>query len=108
MEKLIRKLNCCPQNIYIMDEKGFMFGQDLKVKVICRRGQKNPNYSQDGNWDMVTVIECISAPGKVILPMYIYKGAKHILEWHAGIQAKEQAIFVWSSKGWTDNELKLE
>ena len=57
---------------------------------------------------IVTVIECISAAGTIIPPMYIYKGGKHILGWHAGVQAKEQAIFAWSSKGWTDNELGLE
>ena len=40
-----------------MDEKRFMLGQALKVKVICRR---NPHYTQDGNREMVTVIECAS------------------------------------------------
>jgi hypothetical protein len=40
--------------------------------------------------------------------MYIYKGAKHILGWQAGVQAKEQAIFTWSSQGWTNNALGLE
>jgi hypothetical protein len=40
--------------------------------------------------------------------MDIYKGGKHILGWHAGVQAKEQTTFAWSSKGWTDNELGLE
>ena len=62
-----------------MDEKGFLLGQALKVKVICRRGRKNPRYTQDGNREMVTVIECISADGRVIPPMYIYKGGKHLL-----------------------------
>jgi hypothetical protein len=32
----------CSENIYNMDEKGFLLGQALKVKVICRRGRKNP------------------------------------------------------------------
>ena len=91
-----------------MDGKGFMLGQALKVKVICRRGRRNPHYSQDGNREMVTVIECISAAGMVIPPMYIYKGGKHIQGWHAGVQAKEQATFGWLSKDWTDNELGLE
>ena len=77
-----------------MDEKGFMLGQALKVKVICRRGRRNPRYSQDRNREMVTVIECISAAGTVIPPMYIYKGGKHVLGWHAGVQAKEQATFA--------------
>ena len=58
-----------------MDEKGFMLGQALKVKVICRRGRRNPHYTQDGNREMVTVIECVSADGSVVPPIYIYKGS---------------------------------
>jgi hypothetical protein len=77
--KLIRKLNAHPENIYNMDEKGFMLGQVMKVKVIYCRGRRNPRYSQDENREMDTVIECISVAGKVIPPMYIYKGGKHVL-----------------------------
>ena len=43
-----------------MGEKEFMLGQTLKVRVICRRGCRNPHYTQDGNREMVTVIECAS------------------------------------------------
>jgi hypothetical protein len=71
-----------------------MLGQALKVKVICHRGRRNPRYSHDGNWAMITVIECISAADKIIPPMNIYKGAKHILGWHAGVQAKEHDTFT--------------
>jgi hypothetical protein len=35
-------------------------------------------------------------------------GGKHILGWHTGVQAKEQATLTWSSKSWTDNKLGLE
>jgi len=57
---------------------------------------------------MVTVIERISADRRVIPPRYIYKGSRHLLGWHAGVQDKEQATFPLSTKGWTDNELRLE
>jgi hypothetical protein len=40
--------------------------------------------------------------------MYIYKGGKYLLGWHAGVQDKEQATCAWSTKGWTDNEMGLE
>ena len=55
-----------------MDEKRFLLGIALKVKVICRRGRKNLRYSQDGNREIVTVIECVTAAGEVLPPMYIY------------------------------------
>jgi hypothetical protein len=91
-----------------MDDNGFVLSQDLNVKVICHRSQKNPCYTQDGNLKTVIVIECIAADGRVILPIYIYKGGKHLLGWNAGVQDKEQATFAWSTTGWTDNELGLE
>jgi hypothetical protein len=34
--KLVRMLNAESENIYNMDGKGFLVGQGLKVKVICR------------------------------------------------------------------------
>jgi len=91
-----------------MNEKGCLLGQALKVKVICRTGRQNPCYTQDVNHEMVTVIECIAADGRVIPPMYIYKEGKHLLGWHTGVQDKEQPTIAWSTKGWTDNELGLE
>jgi hypothetical protein len=69
----MRRLKVHPENIYNMDEKGFLLGIALKVKVSCRKGRKNPRYSQDGNREMVTVIECISAVGKVLPPMYMFR-----------------------------------
>jgi hypothetical protein len=77
--KPVRKVNAHPENIYNMDEKGFLLGQALKVKVLCWRGGRNRWYTQDGYREMVTVTECISADGRVIPPMYIYKGGKHLL-----------------------------
>jgi hypothetical protein len=91
-----------------MDEKGVLLGQAHKVKVKCHRGRNNPRYILDGYREIVTVIECISSDGRVIPPMYINKGSRHLLGWHAGVQDKGQATCAWSTKGWTDNELGLE
>ena len=91
-----------------MDEKGFLLGIALKVKVICQRNRRSPRYTQDGNREIVTVIECVSAAGKVLPPMYIYKGSAHLMGWHAGVKREEAATFAWSPKGWTDRELGLE
>ena len=90
-----------------MDEKGFLLGITLKMKIIYRRGRKNPRYSQDENSEIVTVIECVSAAGEVLPLMYIYKGSAHLIGWHAGVKAEETATFAWSPKGWTDQELGL-
>jgi hypothetical protein len=91
-----------------MDEKGFMLGIALKVKVICRKGRKNPRYTQSGNRELVTVIEAISADGSVLPPMYIYKGSLHLLGWHKAVQLSHEATFSCSPKGWTDQFLGME
>ena len=86
--KLFRRIKPRPENIYNTDEKGFILGIALKVKVICRRSRENPRYSQDGNRELVIVIECVSAAGEVqphmYIYMYIYKGSVHLMCWHAG------------------------
>ena len=91
-----------------MDEKGLMLGQALKVKIICRRGRRNLHYTQDGNREMVTVIECVSADGSVLPPMYIYKGSSHLMGWHDAVGAEGKATFAWTKTGWTDRVLRLE
>jgi len=68
----------------------------------------NPHYTQDGNREMVTVIECIAADDRVILPMYIYRGGMHQVRWHDGVQDKEQATFASSTEDWSNNELGLD
>ena len=88
-----------------MYEKGFLLGMVLKVNVICSRSTKNPRHSPDGNRELVTVIECVSAAGEVL---YIYRGSVHLMVWHAEVVAKKTATFAWTPKGWTDRELGLE
>jgi len=72
----------------------FLLGQIHKVKVMCRRGRMNTHYTQDGNHEMVTVLACIAADGRVIPPSDIYKGSRHQIGWHAGMQENEQATFA--------------
>jgi len=91
-----------------MDENGSVLGQAQKVKVIVRRGRRNPRYTQDENREMVTVVDCISADGRAIPPLYIYKGSSHTMGWHAAVKKDDDATFAYSPKGWTDNELGLE
>lgn len=43
-----------------MDEKGFMMGQATHVKVICQREKKHTRKNQDGNREIITVIETVS------------------------------------------------
>lgn len=59
-----------PGDTYNVDEKGFAIGQAKQNKVLVRRHRKTSRIRQPGNQEWVSVIECVSAIGKV-LPAYI-------------------------------------
>lgn len=42
LKRVIRKRNIAQEQIYNMDEKGILMGVANRVKVICRRGRRNP------------------------------------------------------------------
>ena len=58
-----------PNAISNVDEKGFLFGQTTRAKVIGRRGKKNPHIKQYGGREMVTLIEAVTASGFVYPPL---------------------------------------
>lgn len=83
-------------------------GRSSRVKVICRRGKKNTRKTQDGNREIITVIETVSAAGVVLPPMIIYKGQAHYKGWTALVQAGDRAFFAISDKGWTSRSIGIE
>lgn len=91
----------------IWDEKGFMLGVSASAKVIVRSDTRNRFVTQAGDRSWVTAIECVSASGKVLPPMIIFKGEKHLTKWYDRTTLLEARIGI-SSKGWTDNELTLD
>ena len=56
----MKTYNIEPKNIYNIDEEGFMLGQALKVRVICRKVRRNLRYTQNGSRELVPVIEAIA------------------------------------------------
>jgi hypothetical protein len=46
LRAVMSKRNISEQQIYNMDEKGILLGVASRVKVICRRGRRNPNMIQ--------------------------------------------------------------
>ena len=83
-------------------------GRGSKVRVICKRGRKNPKLVQDGSREFITVIEGVSANGVILPPLVINKGKAHYMGWHTYVSENEPAYFAFSAKGWTDNELGSE
>ena len=85
-----------------------MMGLTTKVKVICKREEKNTWKNQIGKGEMITVIETVSAGGSVLQPMIIYKGQAHYKDWTALVKAGDRAFFAISDKGWTSRSIGLD
>jgi len=94
LQRLIRKHNFRPEDMYNMDQKGFIIGYSSKAKVICRAGRRPPRVTQDGTREMLTVLECCSA-GSYMLLLF-----NNIYTWFVGSKHSHwlmvvRTIFLW-------------
>jgi hypothetical protein len=81
LEEVIHKYNIPPENLYNMDEKGIQLGIGSKVAAFVDRDQRNLYSVEDGNRELVTIIETVSADGFALKPSVIYEGVRRDLEW---------------------------
>jgi hypothetical protein len=79
----IEKYNITAENIYNMDEKGFIIGFSNVVKRIMSvealQSGRITNVQTDGNREFISLLAAISADGSSILPALVYKGESHDL-----------------------------
>ena len=102
--------NITTENIYNMDEKGFMIGQIQKSHRIFTRdtylNNKLVNAGQDGNREWITCLATICADGSALSPALIYKANTGNLQdtWLDGFDPKQQkCLFSSSPNGWTSD-----
>ncbi|KAL5501527.1 hypothetical protein ACEPAH_8787 [Sanghuangporus vaninii] len=100
---IIGKYNISPSNIYNMDEKGIQLGIGGRARVLVDRNQKTVRMVQDGNKELVTIIECVCADGLALQPLFIMKGMRTSPSWASDNPI--QASIASSPNGWTDTEL---
>lgn len=81
LEETIKEYNIPPENIYNMDEKGIQLGIGKRVAALVDRDQKTVYQVEDGNRELVTIIETICADGTTLHPSVIYQGRHRDLEW---------------------------
>jgi hypothetical protein len=60
------------ENTYNIDEKGFQMGQTGSEPVIINKLMGPPIIPSTGTSKWVTIIECVSASGRVLKPMIIH------------------------------------
>jgi len=78
---VIQEYNITPGNIYNMDEKGIQLGIGARITAMIDRDQKAVYSIEDGNRELVTVIECICADGSAMHPSVIFQGQRRNSEW---------------------------
>ena len=61
LKKVLKEYNFLPENIYNMDEKGFILGVSNQSKFVCKRGRRPPRVMQDRMRELITAIETVSA-----------------------------------------------
>jgi hypothetical protein len=81
LEEVIETYSIPQENIYNMDEKGIQLGIGRRVLALVDRDQHNVQQVEDGNRELVTVIEAVCADGTAIRPSVVFKGARRDLEW---------------------------
>jgi hypothetical protein len=81
LDELITKHNIPPENIYNMDEKGVQLGVGGRVYVLVDRDQKSVMQVEDGNRELITIIETVCADGDSIRPSVIFKAKRRDLQW---------------------------
>jgi hypothetical protein len=66
------------ENIYNFNKKGFLIGLGRSLKrVMAREALKSGRITkakQDGSREFISILACISAIGRWIPPLLIYKG----------------------------------
>ena len=82
-------------------------GKSSTIKVICRKGKKRNVKIQDGQRELITVIETVSATGVLLPPTIIYKGTAQYKGWHALVKAGDKSYFSYSETGWSNREIGL-
>jgi len=111
----IEEYGITADNIYNMDEKGFMIGQVQKSHRIFTKDtytdQKEAKAGQDGNREWITVLATICADGTALSPALIYKAVSGDLQdtWLEDFKPEEHSCyFATTPNGWTSDKHGLD
>ena len=81
LTEVITEYNIQPENIYNMDKKGIQLGIGTKATVLIDRDQKTAYSIEDGNRELITVIEAICADGSILHPSVIFQAKRQRADW---------------------------
>ena len=94
-----------PENIWNVDEKGFLIGVGSKMRRIMSReaykAGRCRQSTQDRNREFITLIACVSAIGKRIPATLLYKGMSRDLQntWVEELEEQDDLFFGATPNG---------
>ena len=71
---VMKEFHILPGNLYNMDEKGIQLGIGVRISAMIDCDQQTVYSIEDGNRELVIVIETICADGSVLHPSMIFQG----------------------------------
>ncbi len=96
------------ENRYNMDETGLAIGVRENGLVLGSSAKKVAMKKQSGQRFWSTIVECISATGRLLEPLVIFEGKNVQQQWFPSeLQKYQNWHFQASSRGWTSNEIAL-
>ena len=78
---VVKEFGIKPENTWNMDEKGVQLGIGVKVAAIIDQDRSTVYSIEDGNHELVTIIEAVCADGEALVPSVIFQGVRRNLEW---------------------------
>ena len=112
MAKKLKEYDIRPEDMYNMDEKGFLIGVLSKGKRIFSRSKLErggfKQRLQDENREWITTIACISADGSFLSPGLIYQAVSGNIQdsWLQVFTPGHHTCFLAStSSGWTNDDI---
>jgi hypothetical protein len=81
LEAVIEEFSIKSEHTWNMDEKGIQLGIGAKISAIIDRDQSTVYSVEDGNRELVTVIEAVCANGTALIPSVVFQGVRRNLEW---------------------------
>ncbi len=95
------------EDIWNVDKTGFMIGVGKDQWVLIRDGAWPSYIGSTTNQELVTVIESVSAGGRVIQPMVILPGKVHQEHWYTKTGLDNNVLVAVSKSGYTNDHLAL-
>ncbi|KAF8240103.1 hypothetical protein L208DRAFT_1128033, partial [Tricholoma matsutake] len=105
LEEVVHEYHIKLENRWNMDEKGVQLGIRVKVAAVINLDHATVYSVEDGNHELVTIIEAVCADGRALSPSVIFQGTRCNIEWGRPENNPDLASVSVSPKGWTDQEL---